>query len=109
MRLESKPSGSVVKMDDKSAGLTPYVSPPLPGRAKPYRFQVQGVPGSRLKPVLVYLTNNLPRPISQRTEVRLVELEALPPGLSHITFNRLLEVSPRFRALVPYAAETVVR
>jgi uncharacterized protein len=29
--------------------------------------------------------------------------------LSHITFNRLLEVSPRFRALVPYAAETVVR
>ena len=29
--------------------------------------------------------------------------------LGHMTFNRLLEVSPRFRAMAPQAAETVVR
>ena len=29
--------------------------------------------------------------------------------LGHITFNRLLEVSPRFRAMAPQATETVVR
>ena len=39
-------------------------------------------------------------------------IQVFQPGyelLGHITFNRLLEVAPRLRAMVPQAAETVVR